>query len=124
MPRAALGYLAGAPIGILESAELIARAEDAVAEAAGALRVLAAHLGPEQPSERNEAKALASWVGERRVLLWAPEGIGETAALRWKNQLNENAKVPAFASTLPELDHNEVEGWSKDTGLGFALIVL
>ncbi len=32
-------------------------------------------------------------------------------ARRWKNQLNENSKVAAFASELPEANHNEIEGW-------------
>ena len=32
-------------------------------------------------------------------------------AYRWKTQLNENAELPAFASELPEHDHNEVVGW-------------
>ncbi len=39
-------------------------------------------------------------------------------AYRWKTQLNENAKTPAFAAELPELDHNELVGWegAKDVG--------
>jgi glucose/mannose-6-phosphate isomerase len=32
-------------------------------------------------------------------------------AVRWKTQINENAKLPAFASSLPEADHNEIVGW-------------
>jgi len=32
-------------------------------------------------------------------------------ALRWKTQVNENAKLPAFTAALPEADHNEIEGW-------------
>ena len=32
-------------------------------------------------------------------------------AYRWKCQLNENGKEPAFASQLPEADHNEIVGW-------------
>ena len=38
-------------------------------------------------------------------------GIGAAAAYRWKCQLNENAKVPAFAAELPEAGHNEIVGW-------------
>ena len=34
-------------------------------------------------------------------------------ALRWKNQLNENAKVPAFSAELPEADHNELCGYER-----------
>jgi glucose/mannose-6-phosphate isomerase len=46
-------------------------------------------------------------------------------AYRWKTQLNENAKVPAFASELPELDHNEVVGWEGAAELGrFAAVFL
>ncbi|HVC07592.1 MAG TPA: bifunctional phosphoglucose/phosphomannose isomerase [Solirubrobacterales bacterium] len=36
-------------------------------------------------------------------------------ARRWKTQLNENAKLPAFFSELPEADHNELCGW-EDAG--------
>jgi glucose/mannose-6-phosphate isomerase len=40
------------------------------------------------------------------------------AARRWKTQLNENAKVAAFASELPEANHNEIEGWEHGRELG------
>ena len=33
-------------------------------------------------------------------------------AYRWKCQINENAEIPAFASKLPEHDHNEFVGWA------------
>jgi glucose/mannose-6-phosphate isomerase len=54
-------------------------------------------------------------------------GAGPTAAVarRWKTQLNENAKLPAFASELPEADHNEVEGWRRGLDLAsFAAVFL
>jgi glucose/mannose-6-phosphate isomerase len=37
-------------------------------------------------------------------------------ARRWKTQINENAKLLAFASELPEADHNEICGWSAESG--------
>jgi glucose/mannose-6-phosphate isomerase len=37
--------------------------------------------------------------------------VAAAAAYRWKCQINENAGQPAFASALPELDHNEIVGW-------------
>ena len=73
---------------------------------------------------RIDAKSVAAWVGARTAVVWAPEGLGEAAALRWKNQVNENAKSPAFSGVLPELDHNEIEGWSAGRGAGFALVIL
>ena len=39
-------------------------------------------------------------------------------AYRWKTQFNENAQTPAFASQLPELDHNEIVGWDGAAALG------
>jgi glucose/mannose-6-phosphate isomerase len=39
-------------------------------------------------------------------------------ARRWKAQINENAKVPAFAAELPEADHNEIVGWSGAPTIG------
>ncbi|WP_249021182.1 bifunctional phosphoglucose/phosphomannose isomerase [Conexibacter sp. S30A1] len=39
-------------------------------------------------------------------------------AYRWKTQINENAKTPAFSATLPELDHNELVGWEGAGSLG------
>ena len=47
-------------------------------------------------------------------------GAGLTApiAYRWKTQINENAKTPAFAGELPELDHNEIAGWAGAAELG------
>jgi glucose/mannose-6-phosphate isomerase len=47
-------------------------------------------------------------------------GAGLTApvAYRWKTQINENAKLPAFAGELPELDHNEICGWAGAADVG------
>ena len=46
-------------------------------------------------------------------------------AYRWKCQINENAKQHAFEHQLPELDHNEIVGWSANGGgPGFAAVFL
>jgi glucose/mannose-6-phosphate isomerase len=44
--------------------------------------------------------------------------------VRWKTQFNENAKVPAFWGVIPEVDHNEIEGWADYAGGRFAAVVL
>ncbi|HEX8688704.1 MAG TPA: SIS domain-containing protein [Solirubrobacterales bacterium] len=48
-------------------------------------------------------------------------GLGAAAARRWKTQLNENAKLPAFFSKLPEADHNELCGWAGAAAVGARL---
>ena len=48
----------------------------------------------------------------------AGAGLTTPIAYRWKTQINENAKLPAFAHELPELDHNEIVGWDGAPRLG------
>jgi glucose/mannose-6-phosphate isomerase len=48
----------------------------------------------------------------------AGAGLTAPVAYRWKSQINENAKTPAFAHELPELDHNEIMGWAGAEELG------
>jgi glucose/mannose-6-phosphate isomerase len=48
----------------------------------------------------------------------AGAGLTGPIAYRWKTQINENAKAPAFANELPELDHNEICGWEGTGELG------
>jgi glucose/mannose-6-phosphate isomerase len=123
MPRAALGYLSGALIGWLDRQENLGLGVE-VHAAAGALDSLAAAWSVLSPAEANEAKALAAWLLRRTPVVWGTDGLMEAAALRFKNQINENAKVPAFSSVLPELDHNEIEGWAPGLGEGFAVVAL
>jgi len=123
MPRAALGLLAGSLLGWLTAASGIDLGPE-VAEAADALRRCADRWGPPSPAGRNEAKALAGAIGHRTPVIWGSEGIAEAAALRWKCQVNENAKRPAFWGVLSEVDHNELEGWSAGSGDRFVLVVL
>jgi glucose/mannose-6-phosphate isomerase len=122
-PRAALGHLVGAVIGALSSADL-EWVDEVVEGAEGVLEDLSKRLGPDVSSDRNTAKHIAAWVEDRIPVIWASEGPSDPAAWRWKCAFNENAKVPAFASSLPELDHHEVVGWSGTWGERFALLVL
>ena len=124
LPRAALGYLGAAVVAILGAVGLLAEARSHVEAAAHALDRLAARVGAGEPVGSNEAKAVAAWIGDRVPVVWGSLGVAEAAAMRWKTQFNENAKTPAFASALPELDHNEIEGWSEGSGEGFAVIAL
>ena len=123
-PRSALGYLAGAALGVLVAADVAPRQEDDVQEAVAHVSAQAAGIAPSVPAASNPAKELAGWLGDRFPVAWGSEGVSQAAAWRWKCAFNENAKVPAFASALPELDHHEVAGWSPGTGERFAVVVL
>jgi glucose/mannose-6-phosphate isomerase len=84
--------------------------------AADHLEELAVEWGADG-AEDSEAKTLARGLDDS-VPVVAGTGITQPIAYRWKTQLNENAKVPAFWHELPELDHNEVVGWSAAAELG------
>ncbi len=124
MPRAAFGYLCLGALGALEAMGAMPTHAEDLGEALAEMASVLAEAGPDVPSTTNPAKELALAIGERVPVVWGAEGIGSVAAMRWKSQFNENAKVPAFASAMPELDHNEVVGWSAGRGDGFALIAL
>jgi glucose/mannose-6-phosphate isomerase len=124
MPRAALGHLAFGLLGALEAAGLLPRLAADVDEAVAEMERLVADLGPDVPTERNAAKQVARAIDDRIPVIWGAEGFAATAANRWRTQWNENAKLPAFSSALPELDHNEVVGWSEGVGRHFAVVGL
>ena len=123
-PRAAIGCSSFGILGALEATGVIPPVRLEVEGCAALLDRVATEVGPDRTREANPAKALAGDLNGRVPVVWGADGVGAVAAARWKTQLNENAKVPAFASVLPELDHNEVVGWSAGVGSGFSLITL
>ncbi len=62
----------------------------------------------------NPAEQLARRLGRQLPIIYGGGSLGRVAAWRWKNQLNENTKIPAFANEVPELTHNEICGWGNN----------
>ena len=77
---------------------------------------LAEEWGPGSP-EDSLAKSVARSV-HGTVPVIAGAELAAAAAYRWKTQFNQNTSLPAFASVLPEADHNEVVGWEAACSLG------
>ncbi len=77
------------------------------------LRNLRDRLRPESPLPKNRAKQLAVRLRSTTPIVYGAAPYG-TIAKRWQTQLNENAKMLAFSSALPEADHNEIIGWTSD----------
>jgi glucose/mannose-6-phosphate isomerase len=122
-PRAAVGYSLVAALETVALAGAGPSLRGEVEAAASLAEGLAAEWGPDS-GEDSEAKALARRLeGTAPVFMGA--GLTAPAAYRWKCQLNENAKLPAFWSVLPEADHNEICGWASAAELGaFSAVVL
>jgi glucose/mannose-6-phosphate isomerase len=101
-PRAAVVYMT---VAALQAANACGAAPSLTAEVEAAVPTLRA-VAADDAEPRRLAEQLAGKVA-------VVHGAGRTAAAarRWKTQLNENAEVPAFATVLPEADHNEVCGY-------------
>jgi glucose/mannose-6-phosphate isomerase len=70
---------------------------------------------------------VARRIGRTIPLVYGSTGLTAVAARRWKSQVNENAKTPAFSAVQPELSHNEVAGWGQHgdvTRQVFSLVTL
>jgi glucose/mannose-6-phosphate isomerase len=108
-PRAALGYLLGGLLHLLNAAGATAVGRRDLLAAAD----IADSISGDGGSGWTLAADLAQGLEGRIVAIYGGGGITSPVAQRWKTQINENAKWPAWYSALPELDHNEIVSWSS-----------
>ena len=114
-PRAAMGWLSVPIAACLENLGLVEAVEEDVRETSAVLGRLGELYGLENPSAANPAKQLAADLHGRVPVIYGSE-VTAVAALRWKCQINENAKTLAFNNRFPELNHNEIVGWEHPAG--------
>jgi glucose/mannose-6-phosphate isomerase len=108
-PRAAIGALSVPPLVVLERLGLFPGATRWVELAINQLRRRRQEL-----AEPDSIAALAARrIGRTIPLVHGAQALGHAAALRFKTQVNENAKAPAFFAVQPELCHNEVAGFGQ-----------
>lgn len=112
-PRAALGYSALALIGAIRALGLIPDVRQTFEETAALLQNLAARFRAEVPADQNPAKAMAKSLHGKIVAVYGGSGLLESAAVRWRGQMEENAKNLALHHVLPEMNHNEILGWES-----------
>jgi glucose/mannose-6-phosphate isomerase len=113
MPRSALGALV-APLlctlyctGLMPDAQaLLVKAQEQLARRRDTCR-------PEVEGAANPAREIARRIDRTIPLIYGGGALGAVAAYRWKCDVNENAKAPAFWNAYPELDHNEICGWGQ-----------
>lgn len=104
-------------------AYMFAIAAEAAALAGAAPRIrteidaAAAFLEAQLDQIKAQAAEVAGQLGDAVAVVYGSD-LTAPVAKRWKTQINENAKAPAFAAELPEADHNEICGWSPGSGAG------
>jgi glucose/mannose-6-phosphate isomerase len=104
-PRGAVAYMFVVAAEVAAAARVAPRIAAEVEDAAALLERRAGEL------EARSAEIAERLAGTLPVIYGGE--LTAPLARRWKTQVNENAKLQAFFSELPEADHNEICGWAE-----------
>jgi glucose/mannose-6-phosphate isomerase len=113
-PRTAVGYMF--TIAAEAAAQAGAPAIHTEIDAA------AAHLEGLRDSLLERAEGIAARLEGTIPVIYGAD-LTAPVARRWKTEINENAKAPAFWAELPEADHNEIAGWTESEGVLSAIFL-
>ncbi len=111
-PRAALPHLFVPLLFVLEKIGLVKGVKQDFSEALALLKKVSNDNSPDKNITENTAKTLAANLNGTVPLIYG-FGFYRSVAQRFKQQFNENCKIPAKWESFPELDHNEIVGWEK-----------
>lgn len=112
--RTSLGYMLLPVLLVLEHSNVISNIRKDVKEAVNILCNIA--------KDKSRFEELKYRLNNKMLAIYANE-FTQAAALRWKQMLNENAKMHCYYDVFPELLHNEIETWYKDASSN-ALVML
>ncbi len=115
-PRAAVAYMVVAALEVAALCGAGPRLTSEIDVTASHIEHLVAEWGPDAPEDSLAKEVARGLLGTTPMIAGA--GLTTPIAYRWKTQINENAKQPAFWHELPELDHNELAGWEGARDLG------
>jgi glucose/mannose-6-phosphate isomerase len=107
-PRAAVAYMFTIAAEVAALAGVAPRIHTEIDAAA-------AFLAEQADDLRARATAIAAELDATPTVIYGAD-LTAPVARRWKTQINENAKLPAYYSELPEADHNELCGWAGAEG--------
>ena len=113
MPRAALGALVAPLFVTLYRMGMLPEAHAWLVKAQEQLARRRDRCRPEVEGPANPAREIARKIDRTIPLVYGGGALGAVAAMRWKADVNENAKAPAFWNAYPELDHNEICAWGQ-----------
>ncbi|MFH0887117.1 MAG: bifunctional phosphoglucose/phosphomannose isomerase [bacterium] len=118
-PRAALGYLLGALLKILNNSDVIKTGEKEI-------KNVSTFLSSKQEEYKHRSKDISEKIQNKLPLIFASPGLTYAAGLRLKTQFNENSKLTAHLSIFPELSHNEIVNIGEYTKVDnpFSVILL
>lgn len=112
-PRMGYGYTFASLAGILINLGLI---KDKSKE----ILAMTKNLQPHQWED--QGKELAQKILNRIPIIYAPDRLKALAYI-WKIKFNENGKIQAFSNYFPELNHNELTGYTTVSNNFFVIIL-
>ena len=122
-PRAAIGYSFPLMLILFNKINLIDESfiknlEDSIAHLL--------KIGKEYSSrtEKNVAYYIASKIYDKNPIIYAEEGVFNVIGYRFKCQLVENSKVLAFNNAVPEMNHNEIEAYTRKVNIKNNFVVI
>ena len=124
-PRAAFPYLFLPMPILMQKLDVAPGISPEIEEAIQILEAMENEVSPQKALEENPAKKLACELLETVPVFYGFRFYGAVAQ-RFKQQFNENSKVPCRWDVFPELNHNEIMGWEaprKLTNL-FSVVML
>jgi glucose/mannose-6-phosphate isomerase len=111
-PRAALPYMFTPLLIAFEKSDLFSGVYNELAEAVNILEKISSENSPKIPLSENHSKTLALGIGDTVPVIYA-HGLFGSVAHRFKQQFNENSKIPSRWDVFSELNHNEIVGWEQ-----------
>ncbi len=110
-PRAALGFSFFPLLIALAKGGFIRPKDKDIKETISLLKTKAAAYG-NVTSSSNAPLQLANSIKGRLPIIYSSSERLDAVNLRWRGQIEENAKQLAYGNLLPEMNHNELVGWN------------
>ncbi|MFH1787059.1 MAG: bifunctional phosphoglucose/phosphomannose isomerase [archaeon] len=121
-PRYAVSHSFFSLVAVMEKIGLLSKSLS-IETSFEALEKMRDELKHSTPASKNPAKELAKKIGKHIPLVYSSDPLN-SVAMRMKAEINENAKIPAFCNFFPELNHNEIVGWSSPLSRQFFPVFL
>ncbi len=114
-PRVGTGYFFGAMFQILVNQGL-------VPDTTATLEQEALTIVGKMEDIEKMGETLAKKIAGKTPVIYSTAKY-KSVAMVWKIKINENAKTPAFWNFFPELNHNEMVGWTLPQGKFIVLML-
>ena len=111
-PRSALGFCSVPFLVCLSRLGLLSDRSGELRRSIGLVRTKIKKYGPLSSISENLAKNLALSLKDRIPIIYGSYSHLDMVAIRWQGQFSENGKHLAYSNALPEMNHNEIEGWT------------